>query len=91
LSRRCARSHDSLRGWLARRWEDPAFPASFSVVQHTSATGRTRSWRCASSAPRWTSRHWSWSVSAAGQGCRDDPLETIGKRCACCETFCPRS
>ena len=34
--------------WLARRWDDPAFPVGLSVVQHASATGRTASWSCAS-------------------------------------------
>ena len=34
--------------WLARRWNDPAFPAAFPGSS-SRATGRTRSWRCASS------------------------------------------
>ena len=41
--------------WLARRWEDPAFPAAFPWFG-TSATGRTASWNCANRPRRWTKR-----------------------------------
>jgi Ser/Thr protein kinase RdoA (MazF antagonist) len=35
--------------WLARRWDDPAFPLAFPWF-NTQRTGRTASWNCAS---RW--------------------------------------
>ncbi|MFD1692963.1 hypothetical protein ACFSHR_19730 [Azotobacter chroococcum] len=39
--------------WLARRWDDPAFPPSFPGSA-PSATGASRSSPCASSARHWT-------------------------------------
>ncbi len=38
--------------WLARRWNDPAFPGGVSLVQLRSATGRTGFWSCVNKSGR---------------------------------------
>ena len=57
--------------WLARRWDDPAFPGGVPVVQHAALLAGSRSSSCASRSRRWTSRRCRSSAKSSGRsrGC----------------------
>lgn len=64
--------------WLARRWDDPAFPPSFPGSA-ASATGASRCWFCASNWQHWMRSRCGCSEAALFLACLADQARSCAK------------